>query len=196
MELDIDQERKESTIYTIPTMGDDSTPAKAVGRQQSANQHYVQTKQTSSRDLGYGDGEQFGINYVIRCHFCGEIGHKSNACSKKKRAIESGDYEPHAHHPKFAGVKPKIVPGIHGLRPKAEVTCFKCLQMGHYANECTIPKGQAGPGYNNYAANKVGRGGDRLIETPLTEEEANALTQKYHPHINHEKQILKPWGEV
>lgn len=36
------------------------------------------------------------------------------------------------------------------------VTCFKCLQKGHYANNCNIPKGEQGPGYQNYDSYDAG----------------------------------------
>lgn len=83
----------------------------------------------------------------------------------------------------------------HDLRDKTQVTCFKCLQTGHYANECEIPKGQAGPGYNNFSANRLGRGGANLGAAPINDEQRTEI-QVARQAREGSKIVMKPWGDV
>jgi len=146
---------------------------------------------------------------VIRCHYCQELGHKSNVCEKNPN--KGGPFtlqnfaEPQAptapgetakklgmpRNKEFLESQPQLqkqldqqksdkavwsIPTLdEGVGASTQtkllgeqsekriswqeqklmnVTCFKCLQKGHYANNCTIPKGEAGPGYQNYFSHR------------------------------------------
>jgi len=146
---------------------------------------------------------------VIRCHYCNEIGHKSNVCEKNPNKGPQVPFgmqnfnEPRIptapgetatklgipRNREFLQAQPQMqqqldlqksdkavwsIPtlgetssGVNLGQTKlvgeqqvkkiswqeqklANVTCFKCLQKGHYANNCTIPKGEQGPGYQAF----------------------------------------------
>jgi len=167
------------------------------------------------------------MSYVVRCHYCQELGHKSDVCPSNPHAKNRPDYKPedsdrHSHRTgmpiskSFQENQPKMehsgqddnehkiytipttadeqpVEVAHAnpekrvryndydgdqnqnhnrgfnsnpngkfrrpyekrledgtvVRDLSHIVCFKCLEKGHYANSCTIPKGQAGPGYMN-----------------------------------------------
>lgn len=79
---------------------------------------------------------------VITCHYCGEAGHKVSHCQKMPPEMResqlghdsalgyiSGGYRPYGQPSEF-GKKFKNLD---------EIVCFKCGEMGHFANKC--PKG-------------------------------------------------------
>ena len=92
---------------------------------------------------------RLGKKVVITCHYCGEPGHKVSHCTKmppemRESQMASGYGTGHGY---FGGFRGYGNPGgaHHGDRERKpyksldEIMCFKCGEMGHFANKC--PKG-------------------------------------------------------
>jgi len=76
----------------------------------------------------------------IICHKCGNVGHKAANCTMQvgggNTAVEDSDaINLTGTGPNYS--QPGTVPrGRGNLRPVDSVTCFKCNQVGHYADKC------------------------------------------------------------
>ena len=148
--------------------------------------------------MGYGDGEAWGDEAMKKKQF-----EEQRNARGRGRGNMRGGYQNVGN---FRGGRGGGRGGYNNmnnqnngqrrdLRDKSQVTCFKCLQTGHYANECEIPKGTAGPGYNNFNANKVGRGGANLGAAPISDEQRQQLQQARMAREG-QKTVMKPWGDV
>merc|ERR1712048_148807 len=156
-------------------------------------------------DMGYGDGEAWGDEAVKkkmreerekeRQNFAGNFGGNFNGNGNFGGGNRGGFGGQSRGGYSNRGGRGGFQGGNRDLRDKSQVTCFKCLQTGHYANECTIPKGQAGPGYNNFNANKMGRGGSNLGAAPISDEQRSYLQQQRTAREGN-KVMMKPWGDV
>ena len=71
-------------------------------------------------------GDSTGSRFTGKCNFCGLFGHKEVECRKKS----SGTPASKGNSEKFQGRR----------RPLDEVTCFKCGNKGHYANDVSCPR--------------------------------------------------------
>ncbi|XP_060649581.1 uncharacterized protein LOC132786888 [Drosophila nasuta] len=65
---------------------------------------------------------------TIKCHFGGKLGHKMMECRAKQQQ------NPSSHATNSSG---RSVSGHH---QKANVTCFKCGELGHISTHCSKPK--------------------------------------------------------
>lgn len=67
----------------------------------------------------------------VRCHNCGDLGHKSTFCQEEQLSQEE---------------RIKILAQDPGYNTQnMAVLCFKCKHYGHYANVCPM-RGQVTPG--------------------------------------------------
>jgi len=71
-----------------------------------------------------GTGKRIEINHNIVCSKCNVVGHSEQDCT----------------------VLPEESRKLLKLRPLKKVMCFKCGDMGHYANMCPNPKKDPPPG--------------------------------------------------
>ncbi|XP_074096417.1 uncharacterized protein LOC141525730 [Cotesia typhae] len=98
---------------------------------------YTRKRPVSASDNSSApDSKRFKPAVSVKCHFCGEIGHKKFECPKlkKKHVEQSSNYRGSQGSPSSS-------------RP---VTCFKCGAAGHIAPNCTASGSgrRSGPGNN------------------------------------------------
>lgn len=145
LELNRAHKAQDETVYSIPTMGSNGTDKPVqitrpvpVGNQQP----FIPYKKRHTADMGYGDGEEWSQ-------------------SDKQRFQVRGPYYQNTAQNNSSDNFQRDRFGQRSFRPMEKnldyITCFKCLENGHYANQCpTFPRGEPGPGYSNYFANKNG----------------------------------------
>jgi hypothetical protein len=80
---------------------------------------------------------------VPNCTYCRMDNHTNEQCYFQKQGVASKNTvstnSNNNNNRNTTGYKPKSKPNV-GQRDKSTVTCTKCKQLGHYANECTTPK--------------------------------------------------------
>ena len=85
----------------------------------------MKSSSNQSRNIKKGNKGRF---FKGRCNHCGKYGHKKADCWDLKNKQE-----------KIKRMKERKV-----QKHKANVRCFKCKKMGHYANECRNEKDSSG----------------------------------------------------
>ena len=88
----------------------------------------VKSGNNQTKNIKKGSEEKY---FKGRCNHCGKFGHKKADCWDLKNKKEK-------HHKNEK----------KDLKDKSKVRCFKCVKLGHYANECKNDKESSGDGNN------------------------------------------------
>ena len=98
------------------------------------------------------------------CYTCGEEGHISSNCTRKRERFPTYvvEYEDHELEDLLALEKPKRKKNCNNSKEKdiSQVLCYNCKEKGHYAKEC--------PEKNNRKDNEKGNGSKEKLRKDLS----------------------------